>query len=698
MFPPRTSVAVGLISAAIAAAVIAGCRSATPPHAARPGPLAGSRPNIVFIFSDDHAPHAISAYGSRINRTPNIDRIAASGVTFDRCYCGNSICGPSRAAILTGKHAHANGFMRNGNDFDGTQPTFPKHLRRAGYQTAMIGKWHLTSDPTGFDHWEVLPGQGSYYNPDFRTPGGRHRREGYCTDLVTEMALDWLRDGRDASRPFLLMCQHKAPHRSWMPGPEELGLYRDAPIPEPATLFDDYAGRGPAAPLHEMGIRDHLTMFYDLKLVPTAGERESLEGADTVWKSRLERMTPEQRAAWDRAFAAENAAFRRTNPTGDALVRWKYQRYIKNYLRCVAGVDKSVGRILDHIDADPALRANTIVIYCSDQGFYLGDHGWFDKRWMYEESMRMPLLVRWPERIASGTRTTALAQNIDFAATFLDLAGAPIPADLHGTSLVPVLEDPAGATVHDALYYHYYESHATHNVAAHYGVHDGRYKLLRFYEPEHDYWELFDLQRDPDELRSVWSDPDYAAIRQRLERQLVALRTRYGDDTGVLGDGAFDVIAGVASATPDGDGWRIDGNATMGYALRPLAEPLPARATLRTTAVIESTRGPRTVALLLATEDGARAPLRFEVHVGDGELAIRRERRTALADRAAPGIDPTRVEIAATIDRSARRLTLRSADHTLHADLPADLGAITRIGYGTDNTAARFGPIRIARD
>lgn len=698
MIRPRTAaMAAATAAAAFALALVASCRTA-PPHAARPGPLAGSRPNIVFIFSDDHAPHAIGAYGSRINRTPNIDRLATDGLVFDRCYCGNSICGPSRAAILTGKHAHANGFMRNGNDFDGRQPTFPKLLRRAGYETAMIGKWHLTSAPTGFDHWEVLPGQGSYYNPDFRTPAGRHRREGYCTDLITELTLDWLRSGRDRTRPFLLMCQHKAPHRSWMPGPEELGLYRDAPIPEPATLFDDYAGRGPAVPLHEMGIRDHLTMFYDLKLVPDAGERQRLEGADTVWKKRLDRMTPEQRAAWDRAFEAENTAFRQTNPTGDALVRWKYQRYVKNYLRCVAGVDKSVGRILDHIDADPVLRENTIVIYCSDQGFYLGDHGWFDKRWMYEESMRMPLLVRWPDRIRSGTRTSALVQNIDFAATFLDLAGAPIPDDLHGTSLVPVLANPASATVRDALYYHYYESHATHNVAAHYGVHDGRYKLIRFYEPEHDYWELYDLERDPDELRSVWADPEYASIRAKLEQRLTALRERYDDRTGVLGDGAFDVIAGVATATRDDDGWRIDGNAPMGYALRPLDEPLPDRATLRTTVTVESTRGPRSIALLVASDDAARVPLRFEVRVARRSLAIRHASRDPIAERPAAGLDPARIELAATIDRTAGRLTLSAGRETLQVDLPAGFGAITRIGYGTDNTTARFGPIRVARE
>ncbi|MHC5066733.1 MAG: sulfatase family protein, partial [Planctomycetota bacterium] len=401
-------------------------------------PLAGSRPNIIFIFSDDHAPHAISAYGSKINATPNIDRLAAEGAIFRASYCGNSICGPSRATVLTGKLSHANGFMRNGNRFDGDQQTFPKLLQKAGYQTAMIGKWHLGTEPTGFDYWRILPGQGSYYNPDFIDADGRKRIEGYVTEITTELALDWLREGRDTSKPFLLMCQQKAPHRSWMPGPNELGLYRDVDIPEPPSLFDDYAGRGPAAGQQEMEIDRHMYMFYDLKLEPTPEESQNLKGPDRSWENPLKRMNAEQRAAWDVAYLEENQAFREAKLEGEDLIRWKYQRYIKNYLRCVAGVDRSVGQILDYL-AESGLEENTIVIYSSDQGFYLGDHGWYDKRWMYEESFAMPLLARWPKHIPSGLEVTQLVQNIDYAPSFLERAGVEVPADMQGRSLLSLL-------------------------------------------------------------------------------------------------------------------------------------------------------------------------------------------------------------------------------------------------------------------
>ena len=495
------------------------------------GGLSGSRPNIIFIFSDDHAPHAISAYGSVINETPQIDRLAREGAIFNANYCGNSICGPSRATILTGLHSHANGFMRNGNRFDSAQQTFPKLLRQHGYQTAIIGKWHLKSDPTGFDHWMVLPGQGQYYNPDFLTPEGKIQLPGYATDLTTDLALSWLGTERDPDKPFMLMCQHKAPHRTWMPGPDELHLYRDEEIPEPPTLFDDYAGRGQATRQQEMEIDRHMYLFFDLKLEPDAQEQRQLQGPDLNWESKLNRMMPEQRAVWDEAFAEENAAFHQANLSGKELVRWKYQRYIKNYLRCVAGVDKSVGRILDYVDRDPKLAENTIVIYCSDQGFYLGDHGWFDKRWMYEESMRMPLLVRWPGKIEAGLAIDQLTQNIDFAPTFLDLAGVEVPENMHGQSLTPLLEGEQPDTWRDSLYYHYYESTGWHKVAAHYGIHAGRYKLIHYYEPEHQYWELFDLQTDPDELTNRYDDPDYASIAEKLHERLGALRERYQDDS-----------------------------------------------------------------------------------------------------------------------------------------------------------------------
>ena len=500
--------------------------------APRPTPESATtqRPNIIFIFSDDHAPHALSAYGSQVNETPNIDRLATEGALFLNSFCGNSICGPSRATVLTGLHSHANGFMRNGDRFDGEQPTFPAQLRAAGYQTAIIGKWHLVSDPVGFDHWMVLPGQGQYYNPDFLTPEGKVRIEGYVTDVTTDLALDWLESGREQDKPFLLMAQHKAPHRSWMPGPEELGLYADTVFPEPPTLFDDYAGRGPAAAEQEMEIDRHMTLFYDLKLEPTDEEAADLKGPDTWGVGMRDRLTEEQLATWDASFREENAAFREADPQGDDLVRWKYQRYMKNYLRCIAGVDKSVGRILDWLDADPELAANTLVIYSSDQGFYLGDHGWYDKRWMYEESLRMPLLARWPAGIPAGLRIPDLVQNIDYAPTFLELAGVEPERPMHGLSLVPHLTGQPQDAWRDAIYYRYYEFPGAHQVAPHHGVRTDRHKLIHFMGPEHDYWELYDLEQDPDELTSVADNPEYAEIRAELSAQLQTLRARYGDD------------------------------------------------------------------------------------------------------------------------------------------------------------------------
>jgi arylsulfatase A-like enzyme len=484
--------------------------------------VARTRPNIVFVFSDDHAPQAISAYGSTINATPNIDRLAAEGMLFRQSFCGNSICGPSRATIQTGLHSHANGFRQNGDRFDGSQTTFPKLLQAAGYTTAMIGKWHLESEPTGFDYWDVLPGQGQYYNPDLISAAGRRRVEGYCTEVVTDLAIDWLERGRDADKPFLLMCQHKAPHRPWMPGPAELGLFRDATIPEPATLFDDHQGRGPAAAQHQMGIRDHMYMAYDLQAPMDADET-----LYQAYLGALKRMTPAQRESWDAAFAAENQELRDAELQGEALVRWKYQRYIKNYLRCVAGVDRSVGQLLDWIDRN-GLREDTIFVYASDQGFYLGDHGWYDKRWMYEESFRMPLLVRWPGHAAPGSVCDALVQNIDYAPTFLDAAGATIPATMHGRSLVPLLEGRTPDDWRQSLYYHYYESRATHFVAAHEGVRTDRYKLIHFYEDEHRYWEFYDLEKDPDELRNAVADDANADLVATLKAELARLKRLYG--------------------------------------------------------------------------------------------------------------------------------------------------------------------------
>ncbi len=464
-----------------------------------------TRPNILFVFTDDHASHAIGAYGSKINQTPNIDRLAREGMLFQNCFCTNSICAPSRAVILTGKHNHLNGVIDNRVRFDGSQQNVAKLLGAAGYQTAIVGKWHLKTEPTGFDFWRVLPGQGSYYNPVFRTPEGNIKLEGYTTDIITDLALDWLTEGRNPDEPFFLMYQHKAPHRNWQPGPDYLTMYDNTTIPEPPTLFDDYEGRTSAAKTQEMTVREHLTA-KDLKLVAPKN------------------LTPKQLELWHAAYGPKNRLFYSSNLEGDELIRWKYQRYMKDYLRCVASVDDNLGRVLDYLD-ESGLAENTVVIYSSDQGFYLGDHGWFDKRWMYEESLRMPLLVRWPKAIKPGQLDDHLVQNLDFAETFLDIAGVEIPTDMQGESLVPLLrgEDPDGWR--ESIYYHYYEWPGAHMVQRHYGVRTDRYKLVYYYPI--DEWELFDLQKDPDELTSVYDDEAYQDVVTRLKAELSRLRKEY---------------------------------------------------------------------------------------------------------------------------------------------------------------------------
>ena len=508
---------------------------------------AEERPNIVFIFSDDHALQSIGAYGSKINETPHIDRIAREGAVFINTFCANSICGPSRACILTGKHSHKNGFLRNGNRFDGSQTTFPKLVQQTGYQTAIIGKWHLSSDPTGFDHWEVLPGQGSYYNPDFlQMDGSRQHRMGYCTDIITDLSLAWLQEQRDPGRPFILMCQHKAPHRNWSPPQRHFSLYKDQDVPEPPTLMDDYAGRSELLKQNEMSIRDHMLWAHDMKLHGDIEfpEHFKLKGGNAEY----DRMTEDQQRAWDTHYEPENQAFLsdlRAGRLSDRQVGgWKYQRYIKDYLRCIAAVDDGIGRILDYLDAS-GLAENTIVIYSSDQGFYLGDHGWYDKRWMFEESMKMPFLIRWPGKITPGTRTPTLIQNIDYSATFLEIAGAAVPPEIQGRSLVPVLQGrcEAPSDWRDSVYYAYYENDAVHNVPKHDGVRSERYKLMFF--PRTQQWNLFDLEEDPQELTSRHDDPEYADV-------LRAMQQRYRDQRSF-----FEVNSAVIPETRgDDQGWK----------------------------------------------------------------------------------------------------------------------------------------------
>ncbi len=469
------------------------------------GDRAAKRPNIIFIFTDDHTAAALSAYGSAVNVTPNLDRIAQEGMRFDQCLVTNSICAPSRAVILTGKHSHINGQLTNGNRFDGAQQTFPKLLQTAGYQTGIIGKWHLRSEPTGFDHWQVLIGQGPYYNPRFLIPGDTIRIEGYTTNIITDLALDWLENGRDVTKPFMLMYQHKAPHREWHPGPDHYEMYADVEIPEPPTLFDDYSNRASPAAEQGMTIARHLNVT-DLKLQAPRS------------------MNAEQTALWEEVYGPRNEEFHAANLQGDDLTRWKYQRYVKEYLRTVAGVDDNVGRLLDYLD-ESGLSDNTVVIYSSDQGWYLGEHGWYDKRWMYEESLRTPLLVRWPGEVEPGSVNNAMVSNLDFAATFLDLAGVAVPSDLQGRSLKPLFTTDTPEDWRTSHYYHYYEYPGYHCVERHYGVRTERYKLIYFYT--RDEWELFDLEADPMELNSVYTDEAYAVTVTELKAELARLREQY---------------------------------------------------------------------------------------------------------------------------------------------------------------------------
>ena len=482
--------------------------------------VAADRPNILFIMSDDHGYQAIGAYGSIVNKTPNLDRIAKEGMRFDRCFVTNSICGPCRATILTGKYSHLNGFARNGDRFNGKQQNVAKILQKSGYQTAVVGKWHLATEPTGFDYWHVLQGQGPYYNPRMKTTDGLVSHTGYTTDIITDEALKWLKTKRDAEKPFFLMYQHKAPHRNWQPGPKHLNTFDDVEIPEPKTLYDDYSNRASPASTQAMTVANHLS-DHDLKL-----------------SKQRATFTPEQKKAWDDAYEPKNKTFRELDLKGKDLVKWKYQRYAKDYLRCVQSVDDNVGRVLDYLK-ESGLEENTVVIYTSDQGWYLGEHGWYDKRWMYEESFRTPLMIRWPSKIKPGSTNTDMVMNLDFAQTFLDIAGIESPKDMQGRSFKPLLEGKTPADWRKTAYYHYYEFPGAHSVRRHFGVRSERYKLIHFYKI--DEWEFFDLEKDPDELNSVYNDPSYKERVAEHKAELKRLQTLYKDDgESIINFGAAD--------------------------------------------------------------------------------------------------------------------------------------------------------------
>lgn len=486
--------------------------------------------NIVYIMTDDHSYQTMSCYDKRFVQTPHLDCLAAEGVKFTNSFVCNSLSGPSRAVLLTGKHSHKNGYTDNtgGTVFDGQQQTVQQLLQQGGYQTAMIGKWHLGGTPEYFDYWTILPGQGDYYNPDFITPEGKERHEGYVTRVITDMSIDWLKNKRDTTKPFCLFVHHKAIHRNWMGDTTDLALYEDRTFEMPQSFWDDYQGRI-AAGKQEMSVDKDMTLIYDLKMLDeeVKDHYRSLyirkEGTDGTYG----RMNTAQRAAWDRHYKPIIEEFKKAKLSGKALAEWKYQRYMRDYLKTVKSLDDNVGRLMEELRKE-ALLENTIVIYASDQGFYMGEHGWFDKRFMYEESMRTPLIMRLPENFEYRGDIPQLVQNIDYAPTFLELAGLPIPEDIQGVSLVPLLKGEKPADWRKALYYHYYEFPAEHMVRRHYGVRTERYKLMHFYE-DINAWELYDLLEDPAEMNNLYGKAGTEKLTEDLKAELERLQVVYDD-------------------------------------------------------------------------------------------------------------------------------------------------------------------------
>jgi len=479
------------------------------------------KPNIVFIMSDDHAYQAISMYNSDLIETPNIDRIANQGITFNRSYVTNSLCAPSRAVILTGKFSHLNGVQGNSQVFDGNQQTFPKILQQHGYQTAMIGKWHLKSPPTGFDYWNVLPGQGDYYNPDFIKLGKDTTYHGYVTDVITDLSLDWL-DNRDEKRPFCLMMHHKAPHRSWMPALKNLELFNEKDFPLPGNFYDDYKGRE-ALKEQMLTVKDHMDIRMDFKIPCIECDTVPVNywAPGEYWR-RLDRLSADERTIWNESYKKEETEFHEVKDHEKKFDRWKYRRFMEDYLRCIISVDESVGKLLDYLKEN-GLDKNTLVVYTSDQGFYLGEHGLFDKRFMYEEAMRTPLLIRFPEEIKERSHTEMLTQNLDIAPTLLDVAGISIPKDMQGKSLRAIWQNDT-ADWRDALYYHYYEK--GFGATPHYGVRTRRYKLIHFYDVV-DSWEFYDLQTDPNEMNNLYTDHAKKETIEELKETLDELQSDF---------------------------------------------------------------------------------------------------------------------------------------------------------------------------
>lgn len=495
------------------------------------------KPNIIVMYSDDHTAQAVGVYREALDYglqlehtpTPHIDRLAEGGMRFDNAFVTNSICVPSRATMLSGVHTHVSGAMTNADSLSLDLETFPVLLQEAGYQTAMIGKWHLKTEPQGFDYYEVLYGQGPYYNPTMRTSRGDVDYQGHTSEIITESALQWLRSERSREQPFLMIYNHKAPHRNWLPGPNHLGDYRGRDLPEPPSLFYDYSGLTTAAQEQDMEIATTMDWGWDLKVPEHPETGETTSG----WTQIIERneLTDAQQQRIEQAYAGENKQlYEQFDQMSDEdKLRWRYQRYVKDYLRTIRGVDDGVGRVMAYLEREN-LADNTVVIYAGDQGFFLGENGWFDKRWIYEESMRMPLIVHWPDGIEPESVNEQLVQNLDIAPTVLKLAGAEVPDRMQGRSLVPLLRGEEPESWREAAYYHYFEGPpAVHRVAQHYGIRTDRYTLAHY--PAHDEWELFDLDEDPEQLNSVYGDPEYADIQQRLKERLFQVQEQVGDDT-----------------------------------------------------------------------------------------------------------------------------------------------------------------------
>lgn len=510
-----------IILPSVALLTAAGATSCKHKEAVKPGqePL-----NIVYIMTDDHTAQMMSAYDTRYVETPNLDRIANDGVRFVNSYVANSLSGPSRACMLTGKHSHKNGFTDNENSvFDGSQPTFPKYLQQAGYQTALFGKWHLGTLPQGFDRWEIVPGQGHYYNPDFILQSGDTiRKQGYLTNLITDMSLDWLENERDKDKPFAILIHHKALHRNWMADTCDLELYEDKYFPMPDNFFDDYEGR-PAAATAEMQIDKHMDLIYDLKM----NRDDKNTYLKPAYVSFLNRMDSSQRNAWNAFYDPIIEDFYSQNLEGKELAEWKYQRYMKDYAKTLKSLDDNVGRVLDYLEENDLLK-NTLVVYTSDQGFYMGEHGWFDKRFMYEESLNTPLVMMLPEGFERRGDITEMVQNIDYAPTFLEIAGVEVPEDMQGISLLPLLKGEKPDDWRNSIYYHFYEYPAEHMVKRHYGVRDDRYKLIHFYN-DIDEWELYDLQEDPHEMNNIYGKPGTEEITKRMMEELKKQQEHYDD-------------------------------------------------------------------------------------------------------------------------------------------------------------------------